>query len=57
MFCIRVKHFPARKQMKYFVECIKTRQQPSPGIIEGQIVLDIVDAAYKSSQTGEVVNF
>ena len=45
------------KQMKYFVECIKTRQQPSPGIIEGQIVLDIVDAAYKSSQTGEVVNF
>ena len=45
------------KQMEHFVDCIKTRQQPSPGLIEGQIVLDIVDAAYKSSETGEVVNF
>ena len=45
------------KQMEHFVECIKTRTQPSPGITEGQIVLDIVDAAYKSSETGEVVNF
>ena len=44
------------KQMEHFVDCIKTRQQPSPGLIEGQIVLDIVDAAYKSSETGEVVN-
>jgi predicted dehydrogenase len=44
-------------QMEHFVDCIKTRQQPSPGLIEGQIVLDIVDAAYKSSETGEVVNF
>jgi len=45
------------KQVEYFINCIKTRQQPSPGLIEGQIVLDIVDAAYKSSETGEVVNF
>ncbi len=45
------------KQMEHFVDCIKTRQLPSPGLIEGQIVLDIVDAAYKSSETGEVVNF
>jgi len=45
------------RQMEHFVDCIKTRQQPSPGLIEGQIVLDIVDAAYKSSETGEVVNF
>jgi len=45
------------KQMQHFVACIKTRKQPSPGFIEGQIVLDIVEAAYKSSETGEVVNF
>jgi len=44
------------RQMQHFVECIKTRKQPSPGFIEGQIVLDIVEAAYKSSETGEVVN-
>jgi len=44
------------KQMEHFVDCIKTRQQPSPGLTEGQIVLDIVDAAYRSSETGEVVN-
>ncbi|MCF6223223.1 MAG: Gfo/Idh/MocA family oxidoreductase [Flavobacteriaceae bacterium] len=45
------------KQMEYFVDCIKTRTQPNPGLIEGQIILDIVDAAYKSSELGEVVNF
>ncbi len=45
------------KQMENFVDCIKTRTQPSPGLIEGQIVLDIVDAAYRSSETGEVVSF
>jgi len=45
------------RQMQHFVACIKTRKQPSPGLIEGQIVLDIVEAAYKSSETGEVVNF
>ena len=44
------------RQMEYFVECIKTRQQPVPGLTEGQMVLDIVDAAYKSAETGEVVN-
>ena len=45
------------RQMQHFVECIKNRKQPSPGLIEGQIVLDIVEAAYKSSETGEVINF
>ena len=45
------------RQMQYFVECIKTREQPNPGFTEGQIVLDIVEAAYRSSKTGEVVNF
>lgn len=42
-------------QMVHFAESIKNRTQPSPGIIEGQIVLDIVDAAYKSSETGEAI--
>lgn len=45
------------KQMQYFVECIKTQTQPSPGLAEGQVVLDIVEAAYKSSETGNVINF
>ncbi|MCF6332304.1 MAG: Gfo/Idh/MocA family oxidoreductase [Draconibacterium sp.] len=44
------------RQMEHFVDCIKTRKQPVPGLVEGQVILDIVDAAYKSSETGEVVN-
>lgn len=42
-------------QMAHFVDCIKSRKQPSPGIVEGQIVLNIVDAAYKSAESGSVV--
>lgn len=44
------------RQMEHFVECIRERKQPVPGLAEGQVILDIVDAAYKSSETGEVVN-
>lgn len=44
------------RQMEYFIDCIKTRKEPIPGILEGQIVLDIVDAAYRSALSGEVVN-
>ena len=36
------------RQMEYYINCIKTKQQPNPGLIERQIVLDIVDAAYTS---------
>jgi len=43
------------KQMAHFIDCIRTRKQPSPGIVEGQIVLNIVDAAYKSAETGTVI--
>ena len=43
------------RQMAYFVECLRSRKIPSPGLEEGRIILDIVDAAYKSSETGEVV--
>lgn len=44
------------RQMEHFMESVRTRKQPVPGLAEGQIILDIVDAAYKSSETGEVVN-
>lgn len=44
------------RQMESFINCLRSRKQPVPGLIEGQIILDIVDAAYKSSETGEVIN-
>jgi predicted dehydrogenase len=42
-------------QLQYFVECIKTKQTPIPGGAEGLINIKIVDAAYESSATGQVV--
>jgi len=44
------------RQMEHFIAAIKNQNQPSPGLTEGQIVLNIVDAAYESARTGEVVN-
>jgi predicted dehydrogenase len=44
------------RQMEHYIDSIRTRKQPVPGLTEGMIILDIVDAAYKSSETGEVVN-
>jgi predicted dehydrogenase len=44
------------RQMAYFTDCLKKRKQPVPGLREGQAVLQIVDAAYRSSRTGKVVN-
>jgi predicted dehydrogenase len=44
------------RQMEHFVECVRERKQPIPGLAEGQVILDIVDAAYQSAKTGEVVN-
>ena len=43
------------KQMEHFIDCIRTRKQPSPGLKEGQAVLNIVDAAYLSSQKKELI--
>lgn len=43
------------RQMEHFIDCIKTRKKPINGIPEGMAVLNIVDAAYKSAETGEVV--
>mgnify|MGYP002632165251 CR=1 FL=1 len=42
-------------QMKHFIECIRSRTQPNPGFAEGQIVLQIVDAAYRSSEISEAI--
>ena len=42
-------------QLKYFVECIKKKQTPVPGGMEGLMNMKIVDAAYESSRTGKVV--
>lgn len=44
------------RQMEHFIDSIRTREQPAPGLNEGLTILEIVDAAYKSSETGEVVN-
>jgi len=43
------------RQMKHFIDCVRTRKQPVPGLQEGQVILEIVDAAMKSSETGEAV--
>lgn len=42
-------------QMAYFIECIRERKTPVPGISEGLTNMKIIDAAYESSRTGKVV--
>ncbi len=42
-------------QMKYFLDCIETQQNPNPGGLEGLTNMKVIDAAYESSQTGKVV--
>jgi len=44
------------QQMAHFIDCVRTRKQPAPGLAEGQAVLDIVDAAYESARTGQAVS-
>lgn len=44
------------RQMEHYVNSIRTRLEPVPGMAEGLTILKIVDAAYKSAETGEVVN-
>jgi len=43
-------------QMAHFINCIRDREQPTPGIGEGQIVLNIVEAAYKSSHSNKAIS-
>lgn len=43
-------------QMAYFIGCIRKKKTPVPGGLEGWTNMKVVDAAYKSSKTGKVVN-
>lgn len=43
-------------QLAYFIDCIRSDQTPVPGGAEGLVNMQIVDAAYESAQTGEVVH-
>lgn len=54
----RKEHCPQsiyNAQMAYFVVCISNNKTPVPGALEGLINMKVVDAAYKSSRTGKVV--
>jgi predicted dehydrogenase len=42
-------------QMAHFIDCIRKNRQPSPGALEGITNMRIVDAAYESAHTGQVV--
>jgi predicted dehydrogenase len=44
------------KQMAHFVECVKTRDQPVAGLSAGLTVLRIVDAAYRASESGQIID-
>jgi len=43
------------RQMKDFIECIRTRSEHEASMMHGQAALQIMDAAYESARTGEVV--
>ncbi|MCK5821865.1 MAG: Gfo/Idh/MocA family oxidoreductase [Bacteroidales bacterium] len=43
------------RQMKHFIDCVISRKHPSPGLTEGQTVLDIIDAAYLSAEKNELI--
>ena len=54
----RQDHYPQSmydRQMAYFFECIQNNRTPIPGAAEGLVNMKIVDAAYESAKTGEVV--
>jgi predicted dehydrogenase len=54
----RVNHMPQsmyNDQMAYFIHCIVNHVNPSPGGIEGWTNMKVIDAAYESSKTGNVV--
>jgi predicted dehydrogenase len=55
---VRSPHCPQsmyNSQLTYFVDCIRNNTAPTPGGSEGLINTKVVDAAYESSQTGQVV--
>lgn len=42
-------------QVAYFVKCLREGRQPNPGGAEGLVNMRVVDAAYKSAESGEVI--
>ena len=42
-------------QMAYFINCVRNDKTPNPGAVEGMVNMRIVDAALKSSRTGQAV--
>ncbi len=54
----RPEHCPQSmydRQLAYFIECIRDSKTPVPGGREGLVNMQIVDAAYESSRSGDVV--
>jgi len=43
------------RQMQHFADCIRNRNEPAVGTGQGQIVLEIVAAAYESAKTRQAV--
>jgi predicted dehydrogenase len=55
---VREPHCPQSMydtQMAYFLDCVRLGRVPNPGGAEGLLNMRVVDAAYKSAETGEVV--
>lgn len=55
---VREPHCPQSMydtQMTYFLDCVRLGRLPNPGGAEGLLNMRVVDAAYKSAETGEVV--
>jgi predicted dehydrogenase len=42
-------------QMSHFLDCIREGRQPNPGGEEGLVNMRVLDAAYESARTGQVV--
>lgn len=43
-------------QLAYFADCIRQGRQPIPGGLEGWVNMRVIDAAYESARTRQVVN-
>jgi predicted dehydrogenase len=41
--------------MAYFIECIHEDKTPVPGGLEGLVNMRVIDAAYESAETGQVI--
>jgi predicted dehydrogenase len=55
---VREPHCPQSMydtQMAYFLDCVRLGRVPNPGGAEGLLNMRVVDAAYKSAETGEVI--